>query len=123
MTKEEILAAFEMRLEKKTYADIGEVLGLTPSAIHHSLLSVLSSNGKTRRRSPKARYIYENIENWMIENKVTFTAFALMCGVGETTIRLVLAGDRKPSKNVKSAILRVTGLSPEDAFKKREGWA
>lgn len=123
MTKEEINQAFAMRLQKKTYFDIGQALNINPHVVYDTLRRIVHEHGKTIRRSRKERYPYENLENWMIENGVTAAEFARRCKCGERSMALVLNGDRKPSEAMTVAIVRVTGLSKEDAFKKREGWA
>lgn len=62
--------------------------------------------------------IYPAIRSWMQNNDCNFSALADMAGVCNQTISRALRGKRGTNKYTIDQILRVTGLTYEQAFSK-----
>lgn len=65
--------------------------------------------------------IYPAIRAWMQNNDCNFSALADMVGVCNQTISHTLRGTRGTSKYTIDQILRVTGLTYEEAFAAETG--
>lgn len=73
--------------------------------------------GKRRQAEYAAsECIYPAIRAWMQNNGCNFSALADMMGVCSQTISRTLRGTRGTSKYTIDQILRVTGLTYEEAF-------
>lgn len=68
-----------------------------------------------RRRTKKG--IYPNLEKWLKDNGKTYYALATETGINHSTVYGILYGDRGCTKYSIDAILRVTGMTYEEAFK------
>ena len=114
MTKQERMTAFEMRLEGRSWREIGQALGYSHTAVYNDLQSCIV----TRPRQliciyPALRQVIEQ------EYDGSINAFADACGVPYNTMYLTLSGRIRPNKR-KSVICSVTGLPPEEAFRLKE---
>lgn len=114
-TKAEKIALREQGL---TYRQIADRLGISTQAV----AQVLSKRQPSRfRLVAEEGCVYVGIRNWMNENKVGFTELVRRCGLqtaGGTypRWRSYLTGQCDPPKRTIDKILRVTGLTYEEAF-------
>lgn len=71
MKNSELLRAFEMRLEGKTFNEIGRKLHYDVSAIERSLIKAVKNEGKWNRTLRKI--VFPTIVDYMIEHELTVT--------------------------------------------------
>lgn len=122
MTIDQRVEAYRMRLEGKTFEEIGEHFGVSRQHIQQTLFFCKGPRGLDR--SVKS-CVYPNIARWMMENRIGISKFSERCGMNQATLRLVLSVRGNPRKGTIDKILRITGLSYEEAFylPKQEGEA
>lgn len=107
--------AVMMRLEGKSYQEIGDALGTTRQNAHLLALGAL-------RDAPKAgatnwRY-YENLATHIAENYRSLMDFATKSGVGYQTIANMLKNGKTPAWRTISKLTEVTGLTVEELMAK-----
>ena len=112
MTIDEKVEAYRMQLEGKTLQKIGEHFGVSKQYIQQVL-------PKRRKKLEEAiqSCIYPNIARWMEENEAGYSEIARRCGRLPQTVGNALSGRTDPAKTLIDRILRVTGLTYEQAFK------
>ena len=116
MTNNEKMAMFQMRLEGKTFQQIGDAFGISKQAVKQSI--GCTGGGGTVRRPDKI--IYPTIADYMVRRNINYNDLAPECGVSRSGLRHFLQGQGGGSKYVIDRILEVTGLTYEEAFKERE---
>lgn len=114
MTNDERIKAFTMRLDGKTWEEIGDVLHYAPCTARADIVRCINAAPR------KIRCCYPAIRRVIIDQYGSIRNFSAVCGFHSNTIRLVLSGRCRPSRRVADAILAATGLSYEEAFR-REG--
>ena len=107
MTDKEILRACEMRLEGKTWAQIGAVLGYHHSSAEHAISRRIFSGKGTMANS-----IHPNVQRWMREEGVYGKHIAAEAGVCRDTVTTHL-NQQVIGKRVAEAICRMSGLTME----------
>lgn len=107
--------AYYMRLEGCTLQEIADTFGVTRQAI----IGFIPNVSNKYENSAKS-CIYPNISRWMIKNKHTYSSFAKIACVSDLALRNALHGKSEPTKITIDAILRITGLTYEDAFSTEE---
>lgn len=117
MTKEQKIEAFSMLMDGKTYSEVGEHFGVTKQRIHQ-LFPMQRNNKPVCKKEKPLRYIYPNIEKWMRENKVSLAELSLKIGCSSNTICRNLLGYNEPGKRLIDEIIKLTGMTYEEAFKK-----
>lgn len=115
MTKEEVKDMFSMRVDGYSYRDIGEKYGVTRQRAQQILSRVI----KGKSTSVRKNYIYPNIDNWMFENNISQSDIAKWAGCTQNTISSVLTGKHDPSYSVISAVLEMSGMTFQEAFRKK----
>lgn len=115
MTREEKIEAFTMRLDGYTLKEIGNHFGVTREAIRGMFSRTTTESGIARKR-----YVYPNIAKWMIENKLNQRHFEKKLKCSQKTVSSWLTGRNDPSYRFISLVLKETGMTFEEAFK-REG--
>ena len=63
------------------------------------------------------KIIYKNIDFWIKKHYYTYRKFSDEIGVSPSALHSVLVGEHYPGKYMIDGILRVTGLTYEEAFK------
>lgn len=114
MTNEERVKMFRMRLEGATLQEIADKYGVTREWVRQLIPGI---EGRGRKPKPAA---YPALSEWLQDNELSRFAFGKMCGVSTCCIGNILNGKRDPSKDTIDAILKVTGLPYEEAFRKGE---
>ena len=112
MTIDEKVEAYRMRLEGKTFQEIGEHFAVSKQCIQQML-------PKRRKKLEEAiqSCIYPNIARWMEEHEAGYAEIARQCGRLPQTVGNALSGRTGPSKTLIDQILQVIGLTYEQAFK------
>ena len=116
MTREQKAEMYKLRQEGMTLKDLGKRYGVSRERIRQ--LVAKRENNLRGISNRLKRCVYPGIRYWMIVNEYTYQQFADECGVSMETIRNVLIGHTKPHQGTIEAILKKTGLSYEDAFRK-----
>lgn len=74
----------------------------------------------SKRTRPTCRF--PNIQRWMDEHNVSRRELARRMDVGDSTVCNTINGKSDPCLFVVNAVLRVTGMTYEEAFKEADGW-
>lgn len=119
---EEIRAELREELENgATLQSIADRYGLSRQRIAQI------TGGVGKMRDWKKTYsIYPAIDSWMKYTHTTYTGLCETLGYScsasaQVNLKRVLMGQNEPRKTVIDAILSVTGLTYEEAFKERKG--
>lgn len=109
--------ALEMRKNGSSLQEIADCFGVTKS-----LISRLSCQSGFRFRSTykSAKVIYPSIAKYLKTNRLSVCSFADLCGVSRRMMYTFLAGKVCASKYTIDQILRVTGMTYEEAFSECE---
>ena len=95
-----------------SYDDIGQVFGISRQAVWQA---AHPGPGDNFHANAVMKVPYIGLRNWMLENRVTFTALSEMCG--KNSIHGSLIGKGDPRKSTIDMILKVTGLTYEECFR------
>ena len=109
MTKEQKIEAYAMLLDGYTMQAVGDKMGVSRQRIQQ--LFPAANSG--------INYIYPNIANWMLENRVSGNAFAMRIGVSPSMLSTWLRGIHDPRKYFIDLILDETGMTYEEAFSRK----
>lgn len=114
MTRQERMKAFEMRLDGKSWAEIGRTLGYSHSTVYGDLrLCILSQKKPVPCIYPALSEIIS------CEYDGSIAAFAERCGASYNAMYSVLSGRTTP-KSLGHRICTATGLSYAEAFRLSE---
>lgn len=110
--------ALKLRAQDMTMEEIANEMGCTSQYVQQLLHSAVTSRFRNRAWY-RHEIIYPNIDRFVKENDLTLSAFARECGYGTSVpIRNCIVLGHAPKKDVIDAILKVTGMTYEEAFKK-----
>ena len=111
--------ALELRSDGMTYTEVASVLGVTMGEVYIAAGHV----GRTRtyRAFTPKRCVYPNIRDWLNNNKITLRQLCeYMCpfvtGATINRIRDMLSGATELRKSDIDRLLKLTGLTYEQAF-------
>lgn len=120
VSNERILDYCNMRLNGCTYEEIGKKYKVTPQAVQSTIkFRVFQNKG---RYKVLGKIVYPNIAEYMADNRLSMPEFSETIGWSYQATRRFLLGISYPSFGFIDAVMNKTGLSYEDAFKKREGF-
>ena len=116
-SKDELMEICEMRLEGKTYAEIGRHFGVSRQAVQQ----LLSENGvcAVKYGRPIKKCVFPGITNFLREQRLSVRQFSkkIVCINSDTmTIYKKLWGVHKFTLPEIKAILAFTGMTFEEAF-------
>lgn len=114
MTKQEKVDMFAMRLDGATLQKIGDKYGITKERVRQ-ILEISDS-----KRKPKAKWIYPNMGNYMVEHKISLKEFSEKCEIQYWTLSNYMNGKSEPSIGAIKRMLQFTGMSFEEAFQTKE---
>ena len=115
MTREEKIEAFSMRLDGYTFQEIGERFGVSKTAVQQILQRAVSSNGTVH-----SKWVYPNLRDWIIEQGLSLSQMSQMFGLSVNSISTYLLGKMDPPYSFIKAVLKVSGMSFEEAFYREE---
>ena len=119
MTKEQIEMAETMLESGCTFAQVGRNLGCSPQYIRFVFGAKFSEQLKKAKQNKRlSRCKYPAILQWIFDNDMTIEAFAGACYLSITTIKAMLYKGLVSEMTVEQ-VLRVTGMSFEEAFKNK----
>ncbi len=101
-----------MRLNGASLQEIANHFGVSRQYVHQTIPHL-----KREEIGYYSKIIYPAIRKWMTENDCTYRQFAAKANVTQSSIQTALKGKNEPGKRIIDAILRVTNLSYEEAFK------
>ena len=111
MTKEEKLEAFAMLLDGHTLQTVGERFGISKQGVQQ-MLTVTNIRIDMAARS----CVYPNISRWMAQNGYGYMSIAKMCDISPQTVQRTLSKGSDCKKSFIDKILKVTGMTYEEAF-------
>lgn len=115
MTKHERMVAFEMRLDGKSWREIGDALGYAHTTIYNDLSACLVTHPRTPICPyPALRRVIEEQYGGSIHS------FAAACGLTYNAMYYTLTGRSKLAPARQRIICSVTGLSPDEAFQRED---
>ena len=96
------------------YSEIARKLNVSRQAVHQAV-----TRYKNKTFVKPTTCVYPGLRNWMNANRVKVSAFIRLCdssGKSDRTIRYYLNGEKDMRKSTIDTILKVTGLTYEQAF-------
>lgn len=114
MTNEQKVEAYRMRLEGATLQTIGDTFGVSKEYIRQIIPAIEERSWSTR--SALNRCVYPNISQWLVENRCTYAKFSELIGAPDASVSRWMNGIHKLSKPTIDRILKVTGMTYEQAF-------
>lgn len=115
MTREQKEEVKRLREAGMSYQAVGERFGVSKQRIHQ-----IVTRPSRRRKLPKTDGIkYPKIKQYLEENNVKVTDLATACGVTNATMWGNMRGCGMRKSTI-DAILKVTGLTYEEAFSEEE---
>lgn len=115
MTREQKEEAYQLREEGATLAYLGEKYGVTRERVRQILEVYEAQRTGISERLRSCQY--PSIRRWMIIRGYTYCKLANLCGSTMDTVRNGLTGKTEFKKKTIDAILAVTEMTYEEAFK------
>lgn len=107
ITREMKMEMFSLKLDGKSDSEIAQQFGCSLQVVVNSLHT---------KREGEICGLYPGLRAWMYTNHVTQAQLAKMIDISATALNRILVGVSLPHKVTIDAILRVTGLTYEEAF-------
>ena len=120
MTKQELLKAFEMRMEGYTYEEIGNELCYSGINIRHCLKRAYEGNKEGLRKLRSNEYIYPNLVHEIFKNHGSVRDFCLDADIALSTVHNALRGTSKPKLSTVQKLVKRTGKPMEYLFTTEE---
>lgn len=111
MTVDEKVEAYRMRLCGATCQEIADKFGVTRQRINQII-----PGRRSKLEQAVNSCVYHGIANWMQENECGYAVLERKTGLARAVICNALTGKCSPTKKTIDSILRVTGLTYEEAF-------
>lgn len=115
MTNEQRKMGKKMLESGCTYMQVAEKLGMSTSAVHAALYD--PKYKELKKQKTISECYYPNLRKWMYDNDIPVGLMSSLCYVGNATMRRILSKGTM-SRDIARQILRVTGMSYEEAFYK-----
>jgi len=112
MTQEQKLEIVRLRMERKTYAQIGAIMGVSKQRIHQVMENIVPRGNRAKR----ANWIYPAFAKWVREEGTTATALAKEIGVEPATFTAWMTGANDIRLRYINKLLDYTGMTFEEAF-------
>ena len=118
MNQEQEVRARILRLSGKNPHEAAKILGVPEEDVERVYY------GKRRYNSIVGyeRTVYFRLDRWMRENNMTRTMFAQKSGIHISTLTSIMRDDVDFSKRSIDKILKLTGLTYEEAFQRNDEW-
>ena len=113
MTKQEIMKAFEMRLDGYSYYKIGGALNYNYSTIRDNIYKVYQGINSNKLHNLEHKYAYPNIANHIRKSYPTIKAFTTAHNIHYGTLLSVLKGGDKLSPKLLVKLVQRTGEPAE----------
>jgi DNA-binding helix-turn-helix protein len=109
MTREEKIDMFCMRMDGYTLQEIGDKYGVTREYVRQVL-----DVGK--RKDKFSKIVYPKLKQYMIERKLSIRKLSILIDIQSATATRLLYGESSPTMSTVNKILKLTGLTYEEAF-------
>ena len=109
-SKERTLEMCRMRIEGKTFREIGEAFGVSKQRVEQILAKVLYKRGK------RGHCVFPKVADWMDEHDHTIVSFAKLLDMKYYTVLSYVRGRYRPSLEFVSTVVKKCGLSWEDVI-------
>lgn len=116
MNREQKLEMFAMRLDGYTFQEIGDKYGVTGVAVREALEQ--AGRGNYWAKNARSRCVYKGLGYWIGIKSMNAKRISEKTGISSGTIERALKGENV-CKNVIDAILKLSGLTYEEAFGER----
>ena len=116
MTKQDIMTAFEMRIDGFTYQQIADTLHYSKRNIRDTLSKICTTNAGVLRRNEMNKYRYPNLVNCIYSVSPSFNRFCKQNKIGYATLMGVLKGRNNAGIKLKKKLILRTGQSEEYLF-------
>lgn len=118
MTIDQKVEAYRMRLEGATIQSIADKFEVSPSWIRKITPPI---EGRTwSMYDVRERCVYSGLGQWLFDNRCTYAKLAKLIGVPQASVSRWMSGVHIPNKLTIDKILKVTGMTYEQAFGKEE---
>lgn len=117
MTRDQKIEAFTMRIDGYSYQEIANKMGVSRQAVQDYLQRSISYNLRKVRFCGNC--VYPNILKYMQDHKMNLSDFANAVEMNYANLSRVLKG-KNTSKTSIDKILKVTGMTYEEAFWREE---
>ena len=115
MTKQERLKAFEMRLDGKSWSEIGRAIGYSSTAVQQDL------QGCVLTKPRQVHCVYPVIRRIITEDYGgSVRAFAADCGISYGAMYYTLSGKCFVPPERQEVISKAIGIPPVEAFEREE---
>lgn len=115
MTSNQRKKAFNLLEDGANYQETADVVGCT----REEIAEVFGKMFRDKERRAKHDGAYPAIHEWKQEHGYNNHDLALLCGVHPGTVNNYLRGSMAATKGFIDKILELTGMTYEDAFRKR----
>lgn len=109
MTREEKIDMFCMRMDGYTLQEIGDKYGITREYVRQVL-----DVGK--RKDNFSKIVYPGLKRYMVERKLSVRKLSILIDTQCMTVANLLYGKSNPAMSTVNKILKLTGLTYEEAF-------
>ena len=120
MTKEELMKAFEMRIDGYTYEEIGNKLRYSTTYIHKILQRTCTGNKAAVRNVQYKTYVYPNLVYEITSNHASIRDFCKEHNLTYNTIYNILRGLCQPKMKTIQKLVKRTGKPMEYLFATEE---
>ena len=120
MTKEELMKAFEMRIDGYTYEEIADKLCYTAGNIQYALKSAYRGDKATLRRAQRQGCAYPNLITEIFNSHASLKDFSRTCGVNYLTLCNTLNKVSQPKPHTIQKLVERTGKPAEYLFATKE---
>lgn len=118
MTIDQKVEVYRMRLEGATLQSIADHFEVSLEWIRQIVPPI---EGKTwSLEGMRNRCVYPGIAQWLYENRCTYAKLAELIGAPQASVSRWMNGVHKPNKPTIDKILKVTGMTYEQAFGEEE---
>lgn len=119
VNKEKIAEMRELKKQGKTYQEIGNILGISRQRVHYL---IGNKNEFLFKKILPNKCIYVGLRKWMNENKVCFSELTRQIyghsnPNNQALVKKRISGKTTFHKPFIDSILKITGLTYEEAFK------
>ena len=118
MTKQELLQAFEMRLDGYTYKEIGDKMCYSTEYIYHALERACKGNKYMISRIKKQEYLYPNLVKEIFNVNTSIRRFAEDNNIAYNTLYNMLKYGSQPSLKTIQKLIKRTGKPMDYLFEK-----
>lgn len=116
MTKEQLLQAFEMKIDGFTYKQIGEALAYDSTHIYYSLSRICAGDTTPKRRNRREKYHFPKLKSAIFDNFSTVNEFCMAKDLPYTTVLSLLNYGHRPTARIRQLITERLGMPFEELF-------